>query len=160
MQTQPQGLSPAERDAITQLAQTIPALWHAPTTTMSERKEIVRQILQRVRVATEDKSERLTMTIEWMGGRTTTGGTTRPISRLEHLYNYPQLCARRRTLVADGYHTAQIADVLNQEGFRSPRRGAPFTHEAICTLRRRLGLSTHHVRCHPVLQHHEWSIAE
>ena len=70
---QPQVLSQAERDAITQLAQNIPALWHAPTTTMSERKEIVRQIIQRVRVAAEDKSERLTITIEWMGGGTTTG---------------------------------------------------------------------------------------
>ena len=62
-----QVLSQVERDAITQLAQNIPALWHAPTTTMSERKEIVRQIIQRVRVTAEDKSERLTITIEWMG---------------------------------------------------------------------------------------------
>jgi DNA invertase Pin-like site-specific DNA recombinase len=157
---QPQVLSQAERDAIQQLAQNIPALWHAPTTTMSERKEIVRQIIQRVRVATADKSERLTITIEWMGGGTTTGDTTRPISRLENLHDYPQLCERMRTLVADGYHTAQITDVLNQEGFRSPRRRAPFTDEAIRTLRRRLGLSTHHVRYHPFLQRHEWGISE
>jgi hypothetical protein len=157
---QPQVLSQAERDAIQPLAQNIPALWHAPTTTMSARKEIVRQIIQRVRVATEDKSARLTMTIEWMGGGSTTGGTTRPISRLENLHAYPQLCERMRTLVADGYHTAQITDGLNQEGFRSPRRGAPFTDEAIRPLRRRLGLSTHRVRCHPVLQRHEWGISE
>ena len=95
-------LSQGERDAITQLAQNIPALWHAPTTTMSERKEIVRQIIQRVRVTAEDKSERLTITIEWMGGGTTTGATIRPISRLENLRDYPQLCERLRALVADG----------------------------------------------------------
>jgi hypothetical protein len=157
---QPQVLSQGERDAITQLAQNIPALWHAPTTTMSERKEIVRQIIQRVRVTAEDKSERLTITIEWMGGGTTTGVTTRPINRLENLHDYPQLCERLRALVADGYHTAEITDALNQAGFRSPRRAAPFTHEAIRTLRRRLGLSTHRERCPPVLQRHEWGISE
>ena len=157
---QPQVLSQVERDAITQLAQNIPALWHAPTTTMSERKEIVRQIIQRVRVTAEDKSERLTITIEWMGGGTTTGVTTRPISRLENLRDYSQLCERLRTLVADGYRTAQITDALAQEGFRSPRRGEPFTQEAIRNLRRHLGLSSHGARLHPVLKLHEWGIAE
>lgn len=157
---QPQVLSQAERDAIQKLAQNIPALWHAPTTTMSERKEIVRQIIQRVRVAAEDQSERLTITIEWMGGGTTTGVTTRPISRLEHLRDYPQLCERIRTLVADGYRTAQMTNALAQEGFRSPRRGEPFTQEAIRNLKRHLGLSTHGARCHPVLKVHEWGISE
>jgi hypothetical protein len=160
LHAQPQVLSQAERDAIKKLARNIPALWHAPTTTMSERKEIVRQIIQRVRVAAEDKSERLTITIEWMGGGTTTGTTTRPISRLENLSDYPQLCERLRTLVANGYRTAQITDALAQEGFCSPRHGEPFTQEAIRTLRRRLGLSAHRTRCHPVLTGHEWGISE
>jgi DNA invertase Pin-like site-specific DNA recombinase len=158
--TQPQGLSQAERDAIQKLAQNIPALWHAPTTTMSERKEIVRQIIQCVRVAAEDQSERLSITIEWIGGGTTTGVTTRPISRMEHLRDYPQLCERLHTLVADGYRTAQITDALAQEGFRSPRRGEPFTHEAIRNLKRHLGLSARGARGHPVLKLHEWGISE
>lgn len=159
LHAQPQVLSPAERDAIQKLAHNIPALWHAPTTTMSERKEIVRQIIQRVRVAAEDQSEHLTITIEWIGGGTTTGVTTRPMSRLENLRDYPQLCERMRTLVADGYRTAQMTDALAQEGFRSPRRGEPFTQEAIRNLRRRLGLSSHGARCHPVLKLHEWGIS-
>jgi hypothetical protein len=157
---QPQVLSHAERDAIQKLAQNIPALWHAPTTTMSERKEIVRQIIQCVRVAAEDQSERLSITIEWMGGGTTTGISTRPMSRMEHLRDYPQLCERLRTLVADGYRTAQITDALAQEGFRSPRRGEPFTQEAIRNLKRHLGLSSHGARCHPVVKFPEWGIPE
>jgi hypothetical protein len=156
----PQGLSHAERDAIQKLAHNLPALWHAPTTTMSARKESVRQIMQRVRVAAEDQSERLRITIEWIGGGTTTGVTTRPMSRLEHLRDYPQLCERMRPLVADGYRTAQITAALAQEGFRSPRRGEPFTQEAIRHLKRHLGLSAHGARCHPVLKLHEWGISE
>ena len=55
---------------------------------------------------------------------------------------------------------AQITTALAQEGFRSPRHGEPFTHEAIRTLRRRLGLSAHRARLHPIWQGHEWGIAE
>src|SRR5207237_5333347 len=80
--------------------------------------------------------------------------------RLEHLRDYPHLWARMRTLVADGYRTAQITDALAQEGFRSPRRGEPFTQEAIRNLKRHLGLSSHGARCHPVLKLHEWGISE
>jgi hypothetical protein len=68
VQAQPRPLSRTEREAIEQLAHYIPALWHAPTTTMAERKEIVRQIIQRVMVAGEGTSERLQTTIEWVGG--------------------------------------------------------------------------------------------
>jgi DNA invertase Pin-like site-specific DNA recombinase len=105
VQAQARPLSRTEREAIEQLAHNIPALWHAPTTTKAERKEIVRQIIQRVMVAGEGTSERLQITIEWVGGGTTTGLTTRPISRLEHLSDYPRLCERIRTLAHAGYST-------------------------------------------------------
>ena len=89
VQAQPRSLSRTEREAIEPLAQNSPALGHAPTTTMAERKEIVRQIIQRVIVAGEGVSERLQITIEWVGGGSTTGRTTRPMSRIEHLRDYP-----------------------------------------------------------------------
>jgi Recombinase zinc beta ribbon domain len=85
MQVQSQPLSAAERAAIAQLAHNIPALWQAATTTMAGRKDIIRQIIQRVMVAGEGTRERLQITLEWVGGGTTTGLTTRPISRLEHM---------------------------------------------------------------------------
>src|SRR5215211_6812975 len=43
---QPRPLSEAERKNIHRLARNIPALWHSPSTTMAERKEIVRQIVE------------------------------------------------------------------------------------------------------------------
>lgn len=84
VQAPPRSLSAAERTAIVQLAHNIPALWHAPTTTLAERKEMVRQIIRRVMVAGEGRSERLQITIEWVGGGTTAGVITRPMSRIEH----------------------------------------------------------------------------
>ena len=85
VQTQPRSLSAAEREAIVHRAHNVPALWHAPTTTMAERKEIVRQI-----------------TMAWSGGGSTVGVITRPISRSEHLRDDPRLCERIRALAQAG----------------------------------------------------------
>lgn len=101
MQEQPRVLSSAEREAISALAHDLPALWHAPTTTRADRKDILRQIIHRVIVAGEGVSERLQITIEWIGGDTTAGSTTRPINRIDHLSYYPQLCDRIRTLAQE-----------------------------------------------------------
>src|SRR5262252_7474923 len=117
IQAQPQSLSGAEREAIARLAHNIPALWHAATTTMAERKEIVRQMIHRVLVAGEGTSERLQITIEWVGGGVTAGIITRPISRIEHLSSYPLLCERIKALAQAGYSTVQITAYLAQEGF-------------------------------------------
>ena len=76
----PNSLSAAEREAIAQLAHNIPALWHAATTTMAERKEIVRQIIHRVMVAGEGTSERLQITIEWVGGGAPPGSSRAPLA--------------------------------------------------------------------------------
>src|SRR5262249_8891512 len=73
VQTQPRALSAAEREAIVPLAHNVPALWHAPTTTMAERKEIVRKVIKPVIVAGEGRSERLQITIAWIGGGSTAG---------------------------------------------------------------------------------------
>jgi hypothetical protein len=48
LQTQFRVLSPQERETIAQLAQNIPALWYASTTTTADRKEVLRQNIARV----------------------------------------------------------------------------------------------------------------
>src|SRR5438309_11426294 len=84
VQTHPRALSAAEREAIVPLAHHVPALWHAPTTTMAERKEIVRQIIQRVIVAGAGISERLQSTIAWIGGGSTAVVVSRIICSVEY----------------------------------------------------------------------------
>jgi hypothetical protein len=160
VQAQPPLLSCAEREAIAQLAQNIPALWHAPTTTMTERKEIVRQIIQRVIVAGEGRSERLQITIEWVGGGRTPGLTTRPISHIAHLSDSPRLCERIRTLVHEGHSTVQITVLLAHEGFRSPKHARPFSRQSVIELMRRLELHQRRPRHRPPLQEHEWWLSD
>jgi hypothetical protein len=160
VQAPPQLLSHAEREAIERLAQNIPALWQAPTTTMAERKEMVRQIIQRVIVAGEGRSERLQMTIEWVGGGRTAGLTTRPMSHLAHLSDYPRLCERIQTLVQEGSNITQITALRAPEGCRSPKHARPFSRPSVIELMRRLGV--HQPRRHrrPPLQAHEWWLSD
>jgi DNA invertase Pin-like site-specific DNA recombinase len=160
VQAQPQLLSRPEREAIEQLAQNIPALWQASTTTMAERKEIVRQIIQRVMVAAEGRSERLQITIEWVGGGRTAGLTTRPISHIAHLSDYPRLCERIRTLVHEGYSTVQITALLAQEGFCSPKHARPFSRQSVIELMRRLGVHQPRRRRRPPLPEHAWWLSD
>jgi hypothetical protein len=159
-QAPPRPLSRAEREAIEPLAQDMPALWHAPTTTRAERKEIVRQIIQRVMVAGEGRSERLRSTIEWVVGGSTTWLTTRPISRIEHWSDSPLLCERIRTLVHEGDRTVQSTACLAPEGFRSPKHPRPFSRQSVIELMRRLGVQQPRQRRRPPLQEHEWWLSD
>ena len=160
LHTQAQVLSRAEREAIEQLAQNIPALWHASTTPIADRKEMIRQIIQRVIVRAEGLSERLYITIEWVGGGTTAGVTTRPISRTEHLSYYPLLCERLRALAAAGYSTVMITSCLAQEGFRSPKQERALNRQTVIELMRRLGVRQPHRQPRPRLSPHEWRLSE
>lgn len=154
---QPRVLTAAERAAIRQLAADIPALWAAATTTVADRKEILRQVIEQVRVAAQGTSERVTVTVAWAGGAPTTTELIRPLARTERLSTYPTLCARIRGLAAEGQTASAIAQRLEAEGFR-PAKGARFTAQQILVLRQRLGIpaSSPHRPRHDVLGVDEW----
>lgn len=137
---QPRALSVAERENIRRLAQDIPALWHSPTTTMAERKEIVRQVIERVVVENEGKSERLHVTIEWVEGSKTKGVVIRPVRNMEYLSYYPQMCERISELVGEGLSIAEITKTLNQEGYRPPKQAGRLGRQTVNEVLQRLGL--------------------
>lgn len=142
---QPPALSVAERAAIRQLAADIPALWTAPSTTVAERKEIVRQVIERVVVDAVGTSERVRVTIHWTGGAQTDGIILRPIRHSHDLSQYDAICERVRTLTTAGLPAREIAAELNAAGYR-PARGGTFGVQAIRTVRQRLGLTGAHPR--------------
>ena len=158
LRTQPRGLLAEEREAIRRLAEDIPALWHAPTTTTVERKEIVRQVVERVVVTVEGTSERVHVTIVWAGGLQTEGDCQRPVARLEQLSYYPQLCARVRALAGEGLRAREIARCLNAEGFRPPKRHEQFGSQGVQDLLHRLGVPKKRSRSksREGLGEHEW----
>lgn len=138
---QPRLLSAVEREAIRGLASNIPALWTAPTTTDAERKEIIRQVVERIVVEAQGTSERVRVIVEWAGGSRTEREMVRPVGRLEQLSYYPQLRERLSVLAGEGLSPKEIAERLNAEGYRPPKRREKFGRQGVRDLLDRLGLS-------------------
>jgi len=109
---QPRQLSADERAAIRQLHE-IPALWEAPTTTHAQRKEIVRQLVNRIIVQVHGQSEQVTLTIGGQGSMSQHQATRLP--------NWNNLVITLSCVsgfaLATGLNATEIANQLNQEGF-------------------------------------------
>lgn len=130
----PATLTEHEREAIRALASDIPALWHSSSTTMPQKKTIVRQLLDEVCLTVDGESERVTMVITWVGGHRTETRISRPVRRLTQLSYYADLLARARVLQQEGQTHAQIAAVLNAEGWAPAKRRATFNASMITSL--------------------------
>lgn len=157
---QPPTLSATEREAVRQLAQDLPALWQAPTTTAVERKALIREVIEHIDVANEGHSERLHVTLQWAGGHQTTGVVIHPVGRLAHLSHYPQLCARVRQLAQQGYKAPAIADHLRQEGYHPPKTAERFRPETIRALLQQLGTRQPRPRRAAPLPPDDWWLAD
>ena len=136
----PATLSEADRRRIRSLSASIAALWHAPGTTASDRKQIVRCVAERVIVVADRATELNEVTIVWHGGVTTHHQVARPVGRYEQLKDFRRLTDRIKQLHQEGLHLAKIAARLNSEGFVPPRRRGAFTAGTIGSLVRDLGL--------------------
>jgi DNA invertase Pin-like site-specific DNA recombinase len=157
--SRPRILTPAERDQIRALAADIPAIWHAPTTTDADRKQLIRHLVEQVRARVLGTSEKVDVQVVWAGGHRTTAQISRPVACLAQLSYYPQMAARARDLADAGLTTAQIASRLNAEGFRPPKRCTTFTPNAVSDLLHAAGIQRAHIpaRAHrPPLTEHEW----
>ncbi|MBI4331234.1 MAG: recombinase family protein [Chloroflexi bacterium] len=140
LRQQPRVLSAEERAAICRLAADIPALWSAPTTTAADRKEIIRQVVERVVVDAEGATERVRVSIHWLGGGRTDGMVIRPISRLADLSYYPELCAHVQALTSEGLSAMAIARRLNEAGYQPLTEGLRFGEQGIKDIQRNLGI--------------------
>jgi hypothetical protein len=58
-------LTEAERAAIRALATELPKLWHSPTTTNEQRKEVVRQLVEEAQLTVVGESEQVELTLRW-----------------------------------------------------------------------------------------------
>ena len=159
----PRLLSASERESVRRLAADIPALWNAASTSGAQRKEIIRQVIERVVVEAEGDSERVGVRIEWAGGRRSAAVMIRPVSSFESLSYYPQLCERVRELASQGLDSRLIAQRLDAEGYRSPKLVEGFGYQGVQKLMRRVGLRQHQGRQQPpqgLLGEHEWWLKE
>jgi len=136
----PARLSAAELAAIRALAGDIPALWASATTTVADRKRLLRAVIESVCVTADGATERVQATVTWAGGHQTHAALTRPVARIDQLSYYPALTERIRALAGEGLGNAAIADRLAAEGFRTPHQHERFNTGEIQHLIRRLAL--------------------
>ncbi len=138
---EPSVLAEQERATIRALAADIPGLWHAETTTIIDRKQIVRQLVDRIEVTVLGKTERVQVRVLWAGGHETSTETVRPVGRLDQLSYIDDLIARILALREDGLPSRLIAEQLNTEGWRPAKRRTTFSAEMVRALLSRRGLT-------------------
>jgi hypothetical protein len=116
----PPTLTEQDKAAITAAAADLAGLWRSPTTTDTDRKQIIRSVIDEITVTVRGRSELVDLTITWAGAQHTTATLRRPIQRLEDLSYYPQLTARISQLADTRLHPEHIADRLTAEGWPPP----------------------------------------
>jgi hypothetical protein len=137
----PAELTPDEIDMINSLSNDVPALWRAPTTTAADRQAIVRHLVERVSVAVQGESEWVDVTVHWVGGFVSRHEVRRPVRRVEQLRDYAALMARVAELHGSGKTSGEVAEALNREGFRPPKRRETYNAAMVLQLLSRQGRS-------------------
>ena len=127
----------AERQRILALASDVPAVWHAATTTATQRKQLLRLLIQDVTLTKQ--TQVITIAVRWQTEASTFLEVTRPRRSCDLRRTGRAVVERIGTLTAD--HTdRQIADLLNTEGL-SPGLGGVFTARKIQWLRSKYGIA-------------------
>jgi DNA invertase Pin-like site-specific DNA recombinase len=130
----PGRLSADDERAIRSLAGDLPAVWEAATTTPAERQRIARLLIEYVYISVDNASERVGVEIHWIGGLVQPHTLSRPVTRYSLRSDSPRLIDRLRALCGQRPSSAAIAERLNGEGFRPPRRTNRFTGPMVLRL--------------------------
>jgi DNA invertase Pin-like site-specific DNA recombinase len=131
-------VDPAERARILALAQDLPALWNAATTTNVERKQLLGFLIKDVCLNRGETM--IEVSIRWQTEACTVLSNPRPPRSCDKRRTDAAVLARLRALAADNTDR-RIAEILNQEGFRSGT-GQRFTTNIVKQLRYSYSISS------------------
>jgi len=114
-------LTASQREQIRQLAHDLPALWHAPTTTFVQRKQLLRYLVKDVTLS--KRGNVIDVAIRWQTEALTRLAIPRYKMSWEERQTSPQVVERVREL-SPTQTNAQIAALLNEEGERAGMGGS------------------------------------
>jgi DNA invertase Pin-like site-specific DNA recombinase len=117
----PPRLGPEERQRILNIAEDLPALWHAPTTTPAERKQLLRLLVKDVTLTKEATTIRVAL--RWQTEVGTVVTVPRPPRSCDARRTPAAVVERVRALAGD-HSDRQVAERLNVEGLQSGRGGS------------------------------------
>jgi len=131
-------VDPGERARILALAQDLPTLWQAATTTHADRKQLIGCLIKDVCLARGETT--IEVSIRWKTEACTVLSIPRPRRSCDVRRTNPAAVARLRALAADT-PDRQIAEILDREGFRSGT-GHRFTTNIVKQLRYSYSISS------------------
>ena len=130
--------SPADHQRILALAQDLPAIWHAATTTQADRKQLLRFLIKDLTLTRTPTA--LQVGLRWQTEALSTLLVPLPVRSADARRTPVTVVARVQALAPD--HTdAQIATLLRQEG-ATPGLGGHFTTGKVQWIRHRYAIPT------------------
>lgn len=136
-QNLPFDLTEEQRHNVMALADDLPQLWNSPTTRNSQRKRLLRLLIEDITLRNVDDPWSTEVAIRWKTGVVSRHRAER-VQPHPHT-TLPEVVARIQELYTKlGDH--EIAEVLNAEGHRSGY-GREFTVQSVSHVRRRRGMS-------------------
>jgi DNA invertase Pin-like site-specific DNA recombinase len=124
-------LTAEERQRILDLAEDLPTLWHAATTTPTERKQLLRLLIKDVTLTKGTPT--IAVAVRWQTETCTMLEVARPRQSCD-VRRTDSLAVDRIGVLAACHTDEQIADILNKEGF-TPGLGGSFTASKIQWIR-------------------------
>ena len=131
-------LDPQERQRILALAQDLPTIWQASTTSHAERKQLLRFLIQDVTLTRQEAT--IHIGIRWQTEALTELAIPRP-QRIYEIQRTPSDAVDRIRQLAPTHTDHQIAARLHQEKFTTGT-GEPFTRNRVQWVRRRYDIPT------------------
>jgi len=130
--------SPADQQRIMALAQDLPAIWHAATTTQADRKQLLRFLIKDLTLTRTPTA--LQVGLRWQTEALSTLLVPLPVRSADARRTPATVVARVQALASDHTDT-QIATLLHQEGAK-PGLGGRFTTGKVQWIRHRYAIPT------------------
>jgi len=128
-------LSDVDKNAIRQLALDLPALWNAPTTTLADKKRLIRCLIKSVTLDAFSKTGFSVITITWQTGTTSHIEVERPHSG----FRTNKATVSMIAALAKNYPEDRIAEILNAQNILTAT-GKPWNRLRVETVQKQ-----HHI---------------
>jgi len=132
-------MSPEQREQILALAEDLPRVWKAPATKTSQRKQLLRLLIEDATLRNRDDPWGVEVSIRWKTG-VVSQHQARRVDPCPHR-TAPEVVARIEQLCSE-HIDREIANILNAGGYRTGY-GKLFTEGRVTHIRHRRGLIKH-----------------
>jgi hypothetical protein len=113
-------LGSAERRRVREMAADLGKVWHAATTGMADRKELLRFLVHRVYLDGVTEAGRIRIEVEWHTGARTRVTVARPVVGAS-APKTPAAAVERIQMLLSTNDYSKIAETLNAEGYRTAK---------------------------------------